>query len=1057
MNRQFMIALVCFGVLMPFMAFAQVDAIITGQVADESGAPLIGADVYIPELRLGGATNPDGMYEIVVPAAQVLGQDVNIEAKFIGYKTMKEWITLKPGKITNNFTLGLDVLEMETLVVTGLGVEMDKAKLGVNIAKVSDKVITNSDESNVVSALAGKISGVEVTQTSGEPGASSYIRIRGATTLSFSDTQPLFVVDGVPINNSERFGFVTFTGTGDVVQQNRANDLNPEDIASMEVLKGAAASAVYGSRAGNGVVLITTKRGRPGRPRLSYKVGYTFDDVKKSAQLQRKYGQGLNGQSQVNSPFSWGPDLGSDVETFDHAFELFETGHKFENNLQVSGGTEKTTYFLSFGRVDHDGFIRGNSDYLRNTVRVKASQRVGNNLNFSGNIAFSNVDQDRIQRGSNVSGLLLGSFRTPPDFNNLPYLTEEGFHRSYRNQNPTRQAGSRGYDNPFFVAKEHQNISDVGRSLINVSIEYDPLDWLNINYRFGYDYSVDERRTVLPIGSSDRPNGRVVREKLTEKEIDGSLTITAVKAFETADMNLNLTLGQNLNHREFDEFSVIGDNMAVLGFNQLDNTATIDPSIEFAEKQRSESYFGRLFVDVWQQVYLTGSIRNDGSSTFGKSEKRHLYPSFSAAWEFTQMDALRDNNWLNFGKLRFAYGTAGRQPDPYDILTAFFTGNFISGWGSSHSLSSFGTGGFATSGTKGQPDIKPERSREIEVGLDVGFWNNRLGLDFTYYNQKTSDAIFFNPLPPSTGATRQIQNAGELENKGIELGLNLQPINMKDFKWNIRTTFSKNDNQVTHLRDVITGETLEFIGLGGFTSARPIAREGHAVSVIYGRDFVRFGRGTKVSGENIDELFPEATAGALYIAEDGYPIQDPEFRVIGDPNPDWTGSLRNTVTLWNNLEVSALIDIKSGGDIWNGTRGALSFFGAHVTTADNRDGTQVFDGFGPGQGTEVADGQAWHLQNLGSGFTGPASQFIEDGGYVKLREVSLAYTFADLPRWMGLTSINVRASARNLKTWTDYTGIDPDQNLLGTRGGRGLDYFGNPNTRSFVLTTRFNY
>jgi TonB-linked SusC/RagA family outer membrane protein len=761
---------------------------------------------------------------------------------------------------------------------------------------------------------------------------------------------------------------------------------------------------------------------------------------------------------------SWGPELASGNETFDHAFELFETGNKFENHMQVSGGTEKTTYFISFGRIDHDGVIKGpNSDYVRNSVRVKATQRITSKLTFSGNLMFADIKQDRIQRGSNVSGLLLGAFRTPPDFNNWPYLTEDGLHRSYRLQLPTEERGSRGYDNPFWIANENLNDSDVGRSLVNVTTEYDPADWLNISYKLGYDYANDERRTVIPIGSSDKPNGRIIAEKFIEKEIDGTLTITAVKSFAPADMTLNFTVGQNLNHRDYSRFSILGDNMAIAGFNQLDNTTAQDPNFEFAETQRTESYFARLFLDLWGQLYLTGSIRNDGSSTFAESDRRHWYSSFSAGWEFTQLTPFNNISWLSFGKLRSALGWAGRQPDPYDVLTTFFTGNFISGWGSAHASTAYGFAGFLTDATRGQMNIKPEEVREIELGLDLGMLDNRAGLDFTYYNVKTTDALFLNPLPPSTGSSQQLQNAGEIENKGFELGITLQPINKKDFKWNLRTIYSRNDNNVTRLRDVTSGVPLEFIGYGGFTDSRNIAKEGYAVGVIYGTDFIRFGRDIEVDGVNIDEAFAQAPDGALYIADDGYPLLDPQFRVIANPNPDWTGSIRNTFTVFNKWEISTLVDIKNGGHVYNGTKGALFFFGAHEETADNRlptdpgGGVQVFDGFGPGAGLEVADGQDWHYNNLGSSFTGPTSQFVEDGGYVKLREVSVAYTVAELPRWMGLTSINLRLSARNLKTWTDYTGIDPDQNLLGAQIGRGLDYFGNPNTRSFVLTARFNY
>ncbi|MFQ5771973.1 MAG: TonB-dependent receptor plug domain-containing protein, partial [bacterium] len=408
------------------LAFGQENATVTGTVTDENENPLVGADVFIPEMNLGSATNIDGVYEFIVPAALVQGQEVSLTARYIGYRSKTEKIVLQLGTIKSDFTLNSDVLKLEEVVITGMGVGIQKEKLGVTIGKVKAQEVVESDETNVVSALHGKVANVEITSTSGEPGAATYIRIRGANTIQGS-TQPLIVVDGSPINNSSIVGGQSGGAHGGITPTNRASDINPEDIESVEILKGAAASAIYGSRAGGGVVLITTKSGKPGRVKVSYKTSYSFDKVDKYVPVQRTYGQGIDGQSMTgNIPWSWGAKLDASTPTYDHTREMFETGNVFENNLTISGGNQRTTYYLSLSRYNQDGVIKGSSDYEKTAVRLKGSQRIADKLTVTGNFAFADVSINRIQRGSNVSGLLLGALRTPPDFNNLPYLNECG-------------------------------------------------------------------------------------------------------------------------------------------------------------------------------------------------------------------------------------------------------------------------------------------------------------------------------------------------------------------------------------------------------------------------------------------------------------------------------------------------------------------------------------------------------------------------------------------------------------------------------------------------------
>jgi TonB-linked SusC/RagA family outer membrane protein len=807
--------------------------VVTGIVTDESGAPLIEANVFIVGQPLGSVTDQGGKYRFILPET-LLDETLQLRASYVGYKSSTKRVTVTRGSNTNDFSLAIDVMQMEAIVATAMGIGLTKDKIGVRIDRVSQKEIVNSDESNVVAALSGKVANVEVTGSSGEPGAGVYLRIRGVNSIT-RGTPPLFVVDGTPINNQSLLSANKSMDldVAGVTQQNRASDLNPEDIESIEVLKGAAASAMYGSRAANGVLLITTKSGKPGRTRLSYKISFSFDEVNHSVPLQRIFGQG-DGDTTSSVSVSWGPklsDLGS--ESFDHSREMFETGHKFENNLAVSGGTDRTTYYLSFGRTNINGSIKGNSDYVRDAFRLKATQMITDKLSLTGNVAISDIESNRIQKGSNTSGLLLAAYRTPPDFNNLPYKdSQTGFHRSYQNPNPTSMNGTRGFDNPFFTLNEQTNVSKVDRFFGNAKLDYDPVDWLNLTYTLGYDFSGDERQTVLPQSSSMFPEGRVVRDEFKTRETDGNLVIRATRHYGRADMDVNLTLGHNLNQQDFRAITSTGDGIAVDGFNLLDGTASTT-SEERKELVRTEGYFAQAMVGLWQQLYLTAGLRNDGTSVFSPGKKRHWYPKVSTAWDFSSF--ARNQSWLNFGKLRLAYGQTGRAPGAYSTLTGYAAQSFEPRQGELLSSSAYGNVGVVTDRIRGQEDIKPERAKEYEMGLDVGLINNRMGLELTYYNQKTTDVIYALPVPPSTGFGNEFRNAGTITNKGIEGSITARMLDRKNLKWTLEATYARNRNMVNELPGV------EFISLGPFegSSLGGGVAQGKPVGVFRGNDHVR--------------------------------------------------------------------------------------------------------------------------------------------------------------------------------------------------------------------------
>ena len=1051
---------------------AQDPTTLAGRVTSPEGQPLMAAAILIPSMNIGVASNSDGRYVLIVPASRATGQTVEMSVSLIGRASETVHVTLRPGTQELDFSLAEDPLLLDEIVVIGQGLEMQRQKLGVTINTVRADELELSREPNIVAALAGKAPNVEVTTSAGDPGAGSYIRIRGANSLIGSN-QPLFVVDGQPINNSSDTIGTTVAG---VVVGNRAMDSNSADIESIQILKGAAAAAIYGSRAGNGVVLLTTKRGQPGTNRVEFRSSLSIDEVSRTIPLQTSFGQGLDGAPEGMPgedfcgplcPFTWGPAIGSGIPVFDHSNELYKTAFRNELGLTWSGGTATTDYYLSLGRLDQTGVIKGNQAYDRTTVRLRAGHAFRDDLRVSGNFSYADSRGDFIQRGSNLSGIQLGALRTPPDFNNKPYLTPEGLHRSYQLPDPTSVTQSRVFDNPFWISNEITNTANVARTFGNVSAQYTPFDWLDVNYMLGSDYSADERTEVLPKSSSDFPDGRIIRADFVTFELDSNLLVTATR--QLSDFALGtLTIGQNLNHREFRQNRVNASTL-IQSTDQLDFTVAQIPN-EFTSTVRTDGYFAQGTVDLWDQLYVTAAARLDGSNTFGGEDKRFVYPKASVAWDVSNRV---EDTPLSFAKLRFAVGVAGKQPDLFSNVSGFTTGIYTDAWLFPNGLLSIygGNEGVLNETILGNDRIKPERTTEYEAGADLAFLDNRLSLGVTYYYQRTKDAILDVDVAPTTGFFSKFDNAAEFENQGWELTAAASVVETSGLSWEIVGQWATNDSCVLDLAG-----TEEF-GLTGFVESTNsvVAPERdvsgditlcHPIGVFFGTDFVRFGNGSldTATDVDIDATYTGWNAGDVYIHSDGFPQQDPQSRVIGDANPDWTASIRNNVRIGDNLRISALLDFKHGGQMWNGTRGALYFFGTHEDVEPYQGVGQnetfgetflrQFPVAGPGAGTEVPiNWSTWYLDGIGSHFTGPASQFIEDAGYVKLRDISVTYTIRqqDWLTRLGFSTLDVSLSGRNLKTWTDYTGIDPESNLNGQTLGRGLEYFNNPQTRSFAL------
>jgi outer membrane receptor protein involved in Fe transport len=497
------------------------------------------------------------------------------------------------------------------------------------------------------------------------------------------------------------------------------------------------------------------------------------------------------------------------------------------------------------------------------------------------------------------------------------------------------------------------------------------------------------------------------------------------------------------------------------------NTVSKDPNDSTA-KIRGESYFGQATADLWDQLFLTGAVRNDGFSTFGSNNRRHWFPKASAAWTFTKaISGLTDK--IDFGKVRFAYGQTGREPLVYSTNSLFRVGTFTEYGGDASGILRTiyqGAPGLIGPNAVGSDSLRPEKTREYEGGLDFGLFKGWATVGVSYYDSKTTDVIFQGPTPPSSGFISIVKNAATITNKGWEVTTDLHPVRGENFNWNVGLVWGRNRNLVTNL----SGSTDILVGSQAILTT--VARVGYPTGSFAGFDFVRCGRGLTVGDDNIDEdVCQGKPSGTLYIGDNGFPVLDQDnLRVLGSSQPDWNGSVRTDVTFLKHWNASALLDIKHGGKEYNGTRGALYVYGTHKDTdirgqtfvfGPSANGVQGFHGdanvAGPGAGLPVIIDQNW-FENDGGAFGGNAVDFIEDGGFTKLREVSLGYTFVQpwVSRSLGLSSIDLRVAGRNLVTWTHYSGLDPETQLGGATLIGGFDWFNNPQARSFVVTVGLN-
>lgn len=1077
---------------------------ISGRVVDDAGQPVNAASIVIKGTNNGASANANGDFTINAKTGDVL------VISAVG-------IPVREVKITSGSTVNVSLTRqnanLSEVVVTALGIRRERRSLTYAAQTIGNDQLNKSGTGNPLSELEGKAAGLTVINSSGDPGSGTYIRLRGITSIT-GNNQPLMVVDGVPIDNSiNSYDPTSATAntsgansnlTGGTIPSNRGIDLNPNDIESITVLKGPAATALYGIQAASGALIITTKKGAFGAQKMSvtFNSSESWGTTNKTPELQNKYAQGsgdkyvgptggsarrttwgaaLDTLSWDGVPNVWDPhgnivgkssSLAKIPVTPYNRYEFFKTGLTLNNNIALSGGSERTSFRVSLGNLTQTG-ISPKSKYNKNSFGISGQARLTDKFTVTGSLNYIVSNNNKVQQGSNTSGIMLGLLRTPPTFDNSNGLSNAkdneaayeiaatGGQRNYR--------GGAGYDNPYWTVNRNPFTENVNRAFGNVQASYQLFSWMNIVYRLGGDAYSQDSKNFYDIHSNAFPAGKGIINEYFNNQYNSDFTINLQKTFST-DLSGSLLVGQNYFYNTSSARTTVADGLIAPKFFDISNALSYS-SVESDGKKRTMAFYGEGQLNYKNMLFLSATGRRETSSTLPVSNRNFFYPSVGLGWVFTELAPLKGKTGFSFGKLRLSYAQVGKDAPAQGLQTYYRPTSIADGFTSgvqfpvnngqpigSYQITS-------TTSVIGNADLKPEKTSSYEVGLDLGFIKSRINFTGTYYYSKTTDAIFTVPYTYSTGFASKLLNAGEITNKGFELSLNTTPVRTRDFSWDLNFNWSNNRNKIAKLYNGV-----EKILIAGFQNGEIDAFADKPFGQIYGSVYARTNSGadnkTPATGElliNDDKSDPNVFAK---------PIVASQNAIIGDINPKWQGSVINNLT-FEGITLGVQVDVRHGGNIWNGTRGALSYFGTSKET-ENRGTSTVFKGltghlnaggevvhYGPDGTTEIAGPGAanttstiydqYYWQNIGSSFIGPSEVSVEDGSFIKLRQVSLSYALPKSVTGKAFNSLSLTVFANNIILHTKYTGVDPETSLAGPANGQGLDYFNNPGVKNIGL------
>ncbi len=1026
------ITILVFMALFQFTAMLAQERTVTGTVtASRDGMTLPGVNVIVKGTNQGTVTDMDGRFSISV------SENATLVFSSLGFASREVQVGTQT---VINMALVEDLEGLDEVVVTSFGIERKTRALGYAVQEVTSEEITRTKQPNIVSALQGQAAGVQITNSGGAPGQSARIIIRGVNSLDpNADNQPLFVIDGVPIDNS-----TTESGGSPRGLSNRAADINPNDIESMNVLKGAAATALYGVRAANGAVIITTKKGKAGDVRVNVSSSVGFEEVNQYPKFQEVYGQGFGGVYDPNSFWpNWGPSmedirqLDPDAQFYDIWRDAMNTGVQYDNSFNISGGTENAKFYASVSNLDQEGILPF-STWGRTSARLNGELKFSEKFTVAGNMAY----------------VVSGGNRVPHDrfMERLVYNTPNKDIRDYINEDGTMSQRG-GNTNPIYDARFSTFEDEVNRITGNFNFTYSPFDWLNVNYIVGTDYFSDARTSITPgpLGiEGELPldsQGFITETRINSRDLNSNLFVTISKDW-SEKFSTVLRMGNDIFERDLERIDATGTDFVIPRFYDLTYTNQISNSQD-KRKKRLVGVYGDLSLEYDNMLFLNITARNDWTSTLPQGNNSFFYPSVNLGFVFTE--AIENPDFLTFGKIRASYAEVGKDTDPY-LIGQTYTAPSV------YPLN--GQVGFTRFGQYGDLNLKPERTTAIEFGTDLRFFENRLGLDFTWYKSNSKDQIIPVPVSNTTGFSTFITNAGEIENKGVEFILRGTPVKTENFRWEVAFNAAYNKNEVVSIR-----EGIEQIALGsqfGYAGSTvfSILTEGEAYGNIYGSSYARFGASPDAT--HLDPDLP------VIIGANGFPVRNGGLLILGNATPKWIGGLRNTLN-YKGWDLSFLMDFRTGVEQYNQYDMFFSAFGISEKTLD-RNSTRVFEGV-------LADGtpntqEVWLGQgvgpdgrNYGAGFyrnthRTVSENFVQDASFIKLRNITLGYNFSDeiLSAVGFINSARIAVAANNIILYTPWDGFDPESFSAGAGGNAvGFSGLGYPGVQSLFFTLNLGF
>lgn len=929
--------------------------------------------------------------------------------------------------------------EIEGVVVTALGIKKSDRAIGYSATKVSGDDLQTTPSQNMVNSLSGKVAGLQVVASGGAPGQASRLVIRGGNKSLTNSNEPLYVVDGIPISNANDGNADTVTG---IASPNRIADINPDDIESVTVLKGASGAVLYGNRGSNGVVLITTKSGKSsgGKAVFEYSSQVSFDNALVLPDYQTKYAQGVNGVYGEGTSLSWGPEIvGQTVRSagagaalglgaqnitlraYDPRKQYLKTGYTTTNNISAQQSVGKSNYFVSAGYSNQASIIP-NQDYKKFNFRFNGNTQFTDKFSAGVNVSYNKSWGNVPFTGQDGNNPIFALFHVPVSWDLAGY--------GYQRPNGT-QINFRGgsFDNPYWSVNKNFATTNSDRYVLGLNLNYKVKDWLNLSYRVGNDRLTDNRVVFRDMYSGGAPKGTLLYSDIVRNEITSTF-MANINTQLGENFNLTANLGQDYNERRYRLSEISGSALVLPSIVNTNNIKSFDPGYNYISRRTLFGVFADVSLSYNNYLFLNLVARNEWSSTLPENNRSYFYPGANLSFVFS--DAFQTNkNVLSYGKIRLGASQTARDANPYLVIDTYRNGVFTDGFtpGITFPFGPNSLPGYTYPNTINNANLKPEFTTEYEVGTELRFLRDRIGLDVTYFYNKNTDGIVPLDISPASGATSYVVNSGVTESRGLEAALRLTPVRTSDFRWDLNFNFSRIRSKVLE-----TYPGVDKIYMGGFSGNPAIyAVKGERLGSIIGSGFVRNDK------------------GEILVDDDGIPLYQEGIN-LGYVEPDWTGGV-TTSFVYKGIYLNASLDMRMGGYLYNGTEELLDFYGVSAKTL-NRTTPIVFNGVNENTG---AANTVANVHNLGwYNFAQNNEMYVYKNNWVKLRELAMGYRFK-LNGMPSIRQMEVGVYGRNLHLWTKIPHIDPESSSFGTGNAQGVSRFAFPTTRSFGLNFKVQF